>query len=160
MSKRLKIILTVSILLNVVLIGVGAGHAYKHWSSHSWHKVKQEISPEARNVAGRTFQQAFRDIRPLGQEARKARGDLVKILSADEFDEEAFDKAVERLSSVKIKIQDAKVQATRNLAMQLSVEERRKMAERMAKMVGGGREHRVKRTRNIERVRPKRKPDH
>ena len=158
MSKRIKIIFTVSIALNVLLFGAGAGHVYHHWLSHPWHEVKAELAPETRNIVGRTFQSAFREIRPLGQDARRARADLVKILSAQKFDEAAFDKAVERLSGVKSKMRATKIKATKDLAMQLSAEERRKMAERMAKMVGGGHERRVKRHRNVERIKPDRKP--
>jgi len=156
MSKRARIIFTVSIVLNVLLLSMTVGHVYHRLSSHSWHAVKADLAPETRNIVGRTFQSAFREIRPLGQDARKARADLVKILSAKEFDEAAFDKTVARLSTVKSKMRAAKIQATKELAMQLSVEERRKMAQRMAKMAGGGHEKRVKRHRNVERIRPDR----
>lgn len=157
---RMKTLLTLSVVLNVLLIGGFGGHIYKRWSSHPWHAVKQELSPETRNVIGRTFQSAFREIKPLGDEARKARADLVRILSADEFDEAAFDKAAEKISGVRSEMVAIKIQATKDAALQLSVEERRKMADRMAKMVGGGHERRVKRHRRPKAmgVRPDRKP--
>ena len=158
MNQKFKIILSVSVLLNLLLIGTVAGHAYKHWSSHPWHQVKVDLSPEGQNMAGRTFQSAFRDIRPLGQDARKVRGELVKILSAEEFDEAAFDKATEKMLSIRGEMKDKKIQAMKEVAMNLSLEDRRAMADRIAKMVGGGREHKVKRHRNIQRIKPERKP--
>lgn len=158
MSKKFKIILTVSVLLNLVLIGVASGHVYKHWSSHPWHQVKKDLSPEARNIAGRTFQSAFREIRPLGDKARKARAEIVKILSAQEFDEAAFDKATAKMLSIRGDMKALKIQAMKDAAMKLSVEDRRKLANRMAKMVGGGHERKVHRKRNIRPMPPEHKP--
>ena len=159
MNKKFKIFLSISVLFNLLLAGTIAGHVYKHWSSHPWHNVKAELSPEGRNIAGRTFQSAFRDIRPLGDKARKARAELVKILSAEEFDEAGFDNATKRMLGIRGDMKARKIQAMKDVAMKLSVEDRRQMANRMAKMVGGGREHKVKRHRNIERIKPERKPD-
>jgi len=160
MGKRIKILLIGSLIFNVLFLGLIGGHFYKKWSSHPWHEVKKELSPETRNVVGRTFQSAFREIRPLGNDARKARADLVKILSADEFDAEAFDKAAGKLVGVRDKMTVIKIQATKDIASNLSVAERRKMANRMAKMVGGGHERRVKRHRKPQMIKPDRKPEH
>ena len=144
--------------LNVLLLGVSAGHVYQRWSSHPWHEVKKELSPEGRNIAGRVFQSAFRDIKPLGQDARKARAEIVKILSADEFDADAFDKATARMLDIRGDMKALKIQAMRDAASQLSVEDRRKMADRMAKMVGGGHKRRVKRDRKPKMITPDHKP--
>ena len=158
MSQRMKILLSVSLALNVLLLGVSAGHVYQRWSSHPWHEVKKELSPEGRNIAGRVFQSAFRDIKPLGQDARKARAEIVKILSADEFDADAFDKATARMLDIRGDMKALKIQAMRDAASQLSVEDRRKMADRMAKMVGGGHKRRVKRDRKPKMITPDHKP--
>jgi uncharacterized membrane protein len=159
MSKRLKMVFMVSLILNVLLIGVVGGLAYKKWSAHPWHKIKHELSPETRHIVGRNLQSAFRDIKPLGNKARKARADLVKILSAEEFDGEEFDKAAARLVDVQDEMRAKKIAVTKEVAEQLSYEERQKMADRMTKMIGGGREHKVKRHRKPHGVRPEHKPD-
>jgi uncharacterized membrane protein len=133
---------------------------YKHWSAQPWHEIKRELSPEGRNITGRAFQSAFRDIKPLGDKARKARGEIVKILSAEEFDGEAFDKAVARMLEVRGDMKALKIKALRDVASQLSVEDRRKMAERMADKVGGGYERRVDRHRRPRMITPEHKPEH
>ena len=92
-----------------------------------------------RHFVGQTFQRTFREIKPLGDEARAARESLVGILSADEFDGDAYDLVVARLMDVRGEVQGLKIQATKDLAMSLPVVERQKMAARMAKMAGGGR---------------------
>ncbi len=158
-DSRMKAIITVSLILNVLLIGGFGGHVYKRWSSHPWHQVKKELSPETRSVIGRTFQSAFREIKPLGNDARKVRAELVKILSANEFDADAFDKAAEKMRGIRSEMSAIKIQATKDAASQLSVEERRKMADRMAKMVGGGHERRVKRHRKPHMIMPDHKPE-
>ena len=122
--------------------------------------MKKELSPETRSVIGRTYQSAFREIRPLGDDARKARAALVKILSADEFDPDAFDKAAASIQNIRGEMSAIKIQATKDAAMQLSVEERRKMADRMAKMAGGGHERKVKRHRRPDMIKPEHKPKH
>ena len=152
MSKNIKILLSVSLLLNVLVIGAGAGMVYKKWSEHSWASARQDLEPETRNLVGRTFQSAFRDIRPLGNKARRARADMVKILSAKEFDAEKFDLVAQRLSKLSRQIRDKKIEATKAIALQLSAEERRKMAKRMTDMIGGGHEKRVHRKRRPERM--------
>lgn len=158
MKRSTKIIFTGSLLLNLLLIGLVGGHVAKRWSDHSMAGIRAQLSPESRNVVGRTFQSTFREIRPLGQEARKARADMVKILSAKEFDQEAFDTAADKLKTLQGDIQDLKIDATREVASQLSVEDRRKMADRMAKMVGGGHERKVKRNRKPRMIKPEKKP--
>jgi len=159
-DSRTQILITMSVVLNILFFGVIGGHVYKKWSHHPWHEVKKELSPESRNVIGRTFQSAFRDIKPLGNDARKARAALVKVLSAEKFDGEAFDKAAQRLRDVSNEMKDLKVEATKEVASKLSVEERRKMADRMAKMVGGGHERKVKRHRKPRMIKPDHKPEH
>ncbi len=152
MKKRFKVLLTGSLLVNVLLIGFVGGHMYRKWANHPWQEVKQELAPQTRNVVGRTFQSAFRDIRPLGDEARKERASLVKILSAEEFDEAAFDEAVENLTGLSEQMMALKIKATKEVAGELSADERRKMADRMAKMIGGGKERHVKRDRKPDMI--------
>ncbi len=158
MSKRIKLMFTVSVLLNVLLVGLGGGVAYKHWAAHPWKQDRQELSPEARHIVGRNLQGAFREIKPLGDEARKARAALIKVLSAEDFDADRYDEAALRLSVAKEKMRAKKVEVTKVIASQLSAEERGQMAERMTKMIGGGREHSVRRKRRPVGVRPARKP--
>lgn len=159
MNKNIKIILAVSLVLNVLLLGMAGGHAYTRWSAHPWHEMKQQLSPESRNLIGRTFQNAFREIKPLGDKARKARAKLVKILSADEFDEAAYDTVAAELLEIGGEMKTHKVDTIKTLASQMSVEDRRKMADKMAYMVGGGHERPVKRHRKPEMITPDHKPE-
>lgn len=159
MNQRIKIIFTVSVLLNVVLIGLAAGYAYKSWAAHPWHKVKEQLEPETRHIVGRNFQGAFRDIRPLGDKARKVRAELIKILSADEFDEEAFEREAKKLQGLRGDMVDIKIETVKKLSRELGIDERVKLADRMVRMIGGGREMRVKRKRSVRPMKPDHKPE-
>ena len=98
MTKCVKRCFTVSVVLNVLLFGVLGGHFFMMWQDHPWWEIKEELAPETQNYVAATFQNAFRDIREVGDEARKTRADLVKILSAEKFDEKAFDKQIKGFS--------------------------------------------------------------
>lgn len=158
MDKTTKIILSSSLVVNLLFAGLIGGHVYDRFKRHPWQETKEQLSPESRNLVGRTFQNAFREIKPLGDEARKVRAELVKILSADDFDEAAFDAQAEKMLEISGKMDAHKVETVKTLAMQLSPEDRRTMADKMAVLVGGGHEKRVKRHRHIMAVRPDHKP--
>lgn len=145
MNAHSKGLFTASIILNVVLLGVIGGHVYTRWQEHSWREIREEIAPETRNLVAKTFQDAFRDIRAVGGEARKTRAEILKILTAEKFDEKAFDKQAKKLMEQRVQITATKVRSTKALAKKLSAEERAKMAERMVTMLGGGPEKQASR---------------
>ncbi|MCC6597268.1 MAG: periplasmic heavy metal sensor [Alphaproteobacteria bacterium] len=147
MRNSIRAIFTFSLILNMLLLGVLGGHAYRKWKHHPWQDVRQELSPTARNQAARIFQNAFRDIRSVGDEARKARAEMVVILSAETFDPEAFDAVAQKLATMRGEMTTLKIAATKEVASTLDVEDRRKMAERMTQVIGGGWEKRVHRDR-------------
>lgn len=159
MRRSTKIILSVSLIANLLLVGVIGGAAYKKWSARPWHEVKKQLEPESRNVVARTFQDKFREIRPIGKEARKVRGELIKVMTAEEFDPEAFDEAAAELTSLRDRMAEIKLQATKDILSQLPKEEREKMAHRMAEKIGGGIEHKVRRDRHVRPRKPGHKPD-
>ncbi len=159
MRRSTKIILGASLITNLLLIGLIGGAVYKKWSERPWHEVKQQLEPETRNVVARTFQDKFREIRPIGKEARKARGELVKVMTADEFDPEAFDRAAAELTGLRDRMAEIKLQATKDILSKLPKEERAKMAHHMAVKIGGGMEHKVRRDRRPRPMKPGHKPD-
>ena len=133
MRKSTKIIFTLSILLNVVLIGVVVGGAAKQYKAHHWHKVKADLSPESRNIVARNFRAAHRDMADVRGKAQKVRKDMESIFKAEEFDEAAFDKAVKKMRALKEQMHERKIEAVKELAKSLPQEERKKMAGKLAR---------------------------
>ncbi len=154
MRNSIKFIFTLSLLLNVVLLGYIGRHEYDTWEHHPWQETREALSPEARNLVARTFQSAFREIREAGDKARKIRSDLVDILSAPAFDPKAFDKTAKKLMDSRQIITALKIKATKQVAEDLSPEDRAKMAERMTDMIGGGGRKDVNRDRNPMELSP------
>ena len=101
MSKKIKILFTISVLLNVILIGLVAGHSVKRWSDHPMERAMKEMSPEGRHIVARKLQSAFRYGRDEMKKMRATKKELKNILMAEEFDAEAFEEAAEKMSKMR-----------------------------------------------------------
>jgi Spy/CpxP family protein refolding chaperone len=82
-----------------------------------------------------SFNSAGDDMRSKFREARETREELVKILSAETFDTEAYDKTTAHMNEIKQDIAANKARVARELALKLPAEDRRKMA---SNLVNGG----------------------
>lgn len=131
--KAVKVIFTVSIILNVLLLGGAGGLAYKHWNDKPYHAMHEEMSPESRNIVARTMQNAFRDSRADMKEARAIKKDIRALMVAPEFDAEAFDAKAEKLHGIMSAMGHKRIDITKELAAQLSQDDRRVLAEKFSK---------------------------
>lgn len=132
MSRTLKIFFTVSVVMNLLLLGVAGGMAYKEWSRHSWRGEVANLAPETRNAMARAFQKTHKDIRPIGEKARRLRKEMMNILSAETFDEKKFDAAVRDFEKIQEEMMDVKIAAMKELASDLPAAERKKLAEKLS----------------------------
>lgn len=133
MSNNMRMIFTISIILNVLLIGWAAGMAYKHYTYNPMQKMQAEMSPEARNIVARTMQKAFREGREEMKKARAVKKDIKAILSAPEFDAEAFDAKAKTLSEIMRGMGQRRIEVTKELASQLSAADRKVLSERFSR---------------------------
>lgn len=134
MSKKMKIIFTLSVILNVLFIGLVAGKAVHKFRDHSpVEKIAKDMSPEGRHIVARTMQNAFREGRDKMKEMRKTKDEMKKIITADEFDPEAFEEQAEKMHSMFAEMGQKRIEVTKELAGQLSKEDRVKLAEGFAK---------------------------
>lgn len=131
-AKAIKIAFTVSVLLNIVLIGVFAGSVLKRMGDDPLHAVHAEMSPEARHIVARKMQSAFRDNRDEMKKAREAKKAVRDILSAEEFDAEAFAAKAKEMHDIRMKMGLRRIGVTQDLAEQLSQEDRKVLANRFA----------------------------
>jgi uncharacterized membrane protein len=132
-NKGLKALFTLSILLNVLLLGIGGGMAYQHFSHEPAEHIYREMSPEARHIVARTVQNAFREGRETMGEARECKKNLRAIIAAENFDEDKFVAEAQRMQSIKAEMGKKRIEVTLELAKQLSQEDRKVLAERFAK---------------------------
>ncbi|HEU4839349.1 MAG TPA: periplasmic heavy metal sensor [Micavibrio sp.] len=149
MNRRMKLIFTVSILLNIVFVGVGVGMFYKFCQDLP---IAREMSPEGRNFVARTYQQGWKDVKPLIKEVKERKKKVEAILLADEFDEKAYDKAVEDVLKTQGRIMHHRAETMSKALDQLSTEDRKKFSRDILAGLtpgrkGGHRHHRGKRDR-------------
>ena len=146
MRKTTKILFTASVLLNIALLGALGGKIYKEAKRHPWKQVKEELSPESRNIVARNFRATHRQMWQTHQEGKALRKKMENILKAEELDEEAFRKNAAKLAKLKEKMNEARLESMVGLANTLPYEDRAKIADKMSRAMKPRRpgEHRLR----------------
>lgn len=136
MTKYIKIIFTISLLLNLLLIGlVGAG-AYK---KHQWHKGKFSDNPNIKAVVQKNMENNKGQFRDSMKEMRDQINILKDIIEAEEFDMTKYDDQVSKIISGKNEMAEMKARAMGQALAELSYEERQEFSRHVIKsLVGRG----------------------
>lgn len=164
MTKNLfiKTLITASVLINVMFIGVIGGITYNKYADHKIRQgARESMSPEARNLVARTMQQNRKEIRKVMRDSKRIQDDLIKILEANEFDEVAFDATIEKLKSAQEHVAGLRIEATRSLAKGLSSSERKKLSKRLAGVFNNRRKphHKDVRDKDVREFKDRRSKD-
>lgn len=128
MNRRIKLVFTISLLLNIVLISVGAGMAYKMRRDLPF---PHEMSPEAQNFMARTFQQGREEVKPLIDDTRAKRQIVESILIAPDFDRAAYNKAADAMLDARDRISRKKADIMGRALVDLPAPDRQKFANRI-----------------------------
>ena len=134
MSKKMKILIFSSLLLNVLLVGVFIGDV-----SHRFHKeyfvrksVKEFASELPEDKAAlflKMMERVHVNNRDEYNQIREAKKEAMKLLSAPEFDEPAYRVQIEKIHELRSLMKRRLADATIELARQFSQEERRALAQ-------------------------------
>lgn len=138
MRKRVKIVFTASILLNVLFIGAVGGVIFNRWMDRPWHSIKSELSPQSQHIIARTMQGAFKEARPKMREARQSKRELMRILRAEEFNAEAFETVAREMAELNAEMMENRIAITKDLAAQLPAKERAALARRLTEGFSSG----------------------
>jgi uncharacterized membrane protein len=131
MTKTVKTLFTLSILLNILLLGIGAGFAIKEWREDPWwEQAKVELSPQSQDLLKKSFDKMHDDMAPLIAETREAREQLKNLMAQESFDSKKFDQITAHIRDVRQKMGDKMTATTKELVSNLSPDERKKMADR------------------------------
>ncbi|MCB9989652.1 MAG: periplasmic heavy metal sensor [Rhodospirillales bacterium] len=155
MSRTFKIIFTLSVVLNLLLVGAVGSFALKMAGRMPGHDpaFKEDLTPETRHLMARTFRERHDEIKThikKGQDSRKA---LMDVMAAEKFDPEAYDRAVEDLIAVKGEMMRGFAGTVRELAKDLPVEERKKLGRHLADFGRpGGHRHQQRKMRSDQPV--------
>ncbi len=146
MSRNAKIILTISLLSNFLLLGTLAGSAYRH-SMHGDYKhpvreLRDQLQPDSRDLVRETFKGKSGEVRALFKEAQQKRKVLEDAYTAEEFDPVRYAAAAEDLRQVSTKIAYHKLETFKELALKLPKEDREKLGKRVTSVIIGSQDHR------------------
>ncbi len=138
MSKKIKTVLTVSIILNVLLLGVLIGMSADDYKDHrnkraEFRSAVDKLPAEKSKLVKKTMRGLHKETRKIRNEVKKTRKNINKIISAPEFDESAYDKEIENLQRLQSEIMLKFGKVTKELAVQLEQDERKVIAELLKK---------------------------
>ncbi|MGH8779737.1 periplasmic heavy metal sensor [Paraburkholderia sp.] len=107
-SRSWKVILSVSILLNVFLLGGIAGGAYRWFATHegvaavagaqknALRFAASDLSPQRQQEFLQALKEARRNGRMFARDAREGRRDVLELLAQPQLDRPALDAALAR----------------------------------------------------------------
>ncbi len=136
MSKKMKVLIIGSLLLNVLLVGVIIGDMS--------HRLRREpfFGRHARELASKlpedkaalfleTVEKVHLNNRDVHKQIREARKRAMRILTAHHFDEAAYQIQVEKLQELRGLMMRQLANATIELARQFDQEERKVLAQHL-----------------------------
>jgi uncharacterized membrane protein len=136
MSKKIKILIFSSLLLNVLLAGVVIGDM-----SHRFHKeyfVRKSVKEFASKLSAdkaalflETVERVHLNNQDAYNQIREARKEAMRLLSAPEFDESAYRLQVEKIHELRSLMKRRLANATIELAKQFNQKERKALAQHL-----------------------------
>lgn len=135
-SRHMKMLFSLSLALNVLLIGIVIGMAVRSYYDHPWHETRRDLSPEAQHHFARASQRTHQDIKPLISQARNTRKALMRVIADDTFNEAEYERLTKKLNSLQVKIANAKAEGVRELISELPDGDRKTFSRHFAQQLG------------------------
>lgn len=138
MTKPIKIIFTLSLLLNLALVGVSAGCIWK--KAH--HRMPfANTAPETQALFKETFAQNRERMRADIDAIRASRGALESIITAEPFDRAAYDTEVGKVLSVREGMNARRAEILGGVLEQLPQAEREKIVKKIVSKLTDDKPH-------------------
>lgn len=134
MNRTLKLLFLVSIILNVLLVGVLTGQLPRRLERGSFREQRMEQALKDLPQPTQTrLREKFKQMRaagdPLREQLRAVREETLGILSAEPFDEAAYDRQVSKIDELQLQMFKKTGQVVKQIAKELPPEERRIFAQ-------------------------------
>lgn len=142
MSRAFKIVFTGSLLLNLVLVGVGGGTVYK--MREHFFPPSQAVSPEIRQKLKSSMEENRAQMQPVFKEIHAGKKELRDIVLAEDFDGAAYRMSVEHLLDLKDKVARQRALSMEKVLENLSQVEREKISRHFLDHLGEGRKRPLK----------------
>ncbi len=142
MSKTVKILFALSIILNILFAGVVIGtYSYGFKMKVSTHQDLEELIKEFPKDKQVLVTQSIESLREktkaTKKEIRVKRKEIVEVLSAPEFDPALYDRKVAELHTLMARLGSEFADTARNLALNLDQDERKALSAIIMKGRGG-----------------------
>ena len=136
MSKKVKIFLAVSVLLNFLLIGLVMGHISHRGRAgkimeRRVRRLASHLPPAKKTLFLDTLRKVYEGNRDVYEEIRASRRRIVKVMSDPEFDEDAYQAEVDKIHELRGRMMKHLSDATKDLAKKFSPEERKALADHL-----------------------------
>jgi uncharacterized membrane protein len=150
MSKKMKILILCSLLLNVLLIGFFIGHASHrlgrgHFMKRHLPEFAMKLPEDKRTLFSDTMKKVHLENREIHKKIQETRERALKILTAPEFDETAYQVHVDEVHQLRGMMMQRLADAAKELAEHFNQEERKALAEHLRHpprfSPSGGRRH-------------------
>jgi uncharacterized membrane protein len=134
MNQKLRTVFLVSLIVNVLLVGVLFGalpHSFgERQSFRDRFKADIEKLPEpARTRLRENLEQSRKADKPALDEIGRARDDALRIVAADPFDEAAYDRQVDKIADLRRTFFKHMSDSFKAVVKDLPVEQRKAVAE-------------------------------
>jgi uncharacterized membrane protein len=134
MNKKLKIAFLVSIIANVLLLGVVLGSLPQRFEGRPsfQDRLKADLKklPEPTRTRFRESMDSMRRAgEPLRQEMQQAREEAIRILTGEPFDEAAYDRQVNKIQQLRLQLGKQMSDNMKELAKSLPPEDRKELAK-------------------------------
>jgi uncharacterized membrane protein len=135
MSKPVKLAFIVSLVVNLLLLGVILGRVPRGLEATPPTRAQrtEEALKKVPEPAQSRFREKFAQMRastdPLRQQIDEARTETLRILSAEPFDEAAYDRQVAKIEELRGEMFKRMGQSFKQTAKELAPEERRMLAD-------------------------------
>lgn len=134
MNRTARITFVVSIILNVLLIGILLGQTPRRFDRSAMRQqrmdqVLKDMPDAAQSRLRERFQQLRTAADPLFAQIRKIEDEAVQLLGKDPFDESAYDRQVGKITEQRVEMTKKLSQAVKDASKELTPEERRRFAE-------------------------------
>jgi uncharacterized membrane protein len=130
MNPRIKLFFTLSLILNVIFIGVGLGLLYR-FTMDMPVRIPADMSPEARHFIAKTFQDGRDQTKPLIDDIKSERKKVAEIITAKDFDSKAYNEAVDRMLETRDEISRTRAKIMGEALKELPSADRERFANRI-----------------------------
>jgi uncharacterized membrane protein len=132
MKRKLRIAFLTSLILNLLLAGVIFGRLPQQFYGNSPQpgRFRAEVEKLPEPVRSR-FREKIDEFRRTGlrEQIREAREEMIRLLSADAFDEQAYDRQVRKMNDLRMQMSNRMAEDVREVVRDLPADQRHAVAE-------------------------------